>query len=620
MARLKKTKKERSQGVAVPNKTSCPRCGSRDNLQVYYHEAEDEYSAYCWGSTCPEPNFVHWDFENDDVGASKPVKEKKAGVKMSLPSLEQVRDDFIPYDNKERFIREQYYEHFGCKMELEADGETIKAIYYPTYRGDNHVGYRRRSRHTSETTNKPEMVGVLKNFQGNIGDCKVGINMFGQHLANPNSAKRLIIVCGEEDAICSRMMLEGKVKERISNYDIVSCPSGENVKWIKPHLQWIGKYQEIYLMMDADEAGEAFKEQLVQVLPLGKIHVMRLPRGYKDPCDLWKAKAKTANGRQEAQNIFYKTIFDADKYSPVGVKSLSDGWDSYRNREARELIPWPASFGDLNTLTHGGYGTSEITTIAAASSVGKSSFVKEMINTAWEETNLNIGIVSLEETLDEFIEGLLSVRMSVQLNEIPDDQRDWETERKFFDDLTGSSSEEGSERIHFVDHQGGCNTWEEMKSKIDFLIKGLDCRMIVFDPATLAISTMQDVDEDEVMSDIVKIVKGQNIAWLNVLHVRKSNSGGTANSEGGDIAEEDIKGSGVFFQTSMNNLMLTRNKVHDNVIIRNTTKLKLTKCRRHGKNTGIAGYTYYNGDNGRLELGVSPSELEESDGMYEEEY
>jgi hypothetical protein len=66
--------------------------------------------------------------------------------------------------------------------------------------------------------------------------------------------------------------------------------------------------------------------------------------------------------------------------------------------------------------------------------------------------------------------------------------------------------------------------------------------------------------------------------------------------------------TGAWFQTGMINLIFTRNKVHTDPIVRNTMKIKMTKCRRHGKNTGIAGYIRYNGDTGRLELGQNIEE------------
>ena len=267
-------------------------------------------------------------------------------------------------------------------------------------------------------------------------------------------------------------------------------------------------------------------------------------------------------GIPKAADILWNALWNAEKYSPAGVMSLSEGWGQYTKRGQETLIRFPESFGELNERTCGGVALGEIVNIIAPSSVGKSSFVKEIIYSSLESTNYNIGVISLEETIDEFIEGILSVHMSTQLNEIPHERRDFENEYTKFKELVHLKpeelelDEEDSERVQFLDHQGAC-TGEELLEKIDFLISGLDCKIIVVDPVTLAFSGY-DTDEDEMASEIVKRVKRHKLAWFNVHHVRKNGTGGTANSEGADLAEEDTKGTGAWFQTGMINLIFTR--------------------------------------------------------------
>jgi archaellum biogenesis ATPase FlaH len=400
-------------------------------------------------------------------------------------------------------------------------------------------------------------------------------------------------------------------------YPTVSVPSGEDVSGIKPNLEYISSFGEIYIIADQDKQGALFQEAICKLLPVGKVRLVKLPKGIKDPSDMWKA-CKSDRQRNRAAKALYNSLFSAEKYSPAGIMSLSEGWGAYLNRGKDPLILFPDSFGDLNHKTFGGYALGEIVNIIAPSSVGKSSFVKEMIYTALETTNYNVGVIAVEETIDEFIEGLLSIHMSTQLNELSDDQRDFGAEFKEFQELCKlrpdeykTEGVEDAERIQFLDHQGACSG-EELLEKINFLIHGLDCKIIILDPVTLAFSG-HDTDEDEMASEIVKIVKRNKVAWINVHHVRKNSSGGTANSEGGDLAEEDIKGTGAWFQTGMINLIFTRNKVHENPVIRNTTRVKMSKCRRHGKSTGICGWIYYDGVTGRLHLGQDPAELEGGD-------
>ena len=633
MVKRKKKLKEKSAGNFV-QKTSCPECHSHDNLAIYEHD-DGSYSATCFGADC-EKSYVNWDLENDAPMGSEPrntfnedgmgddfsYSNKEEKRMSNLPTLEQIMEDCIAVDLPDRKLRENILEHYGVKVALQDDGETIDKHYYPTYRDGTHVGFRRRSRFPMGH----EDAGKLKDFNGVIGDAKKGIEFFGQWVVTPEKYKRVIVMEGEIDAMTGFHVMSSHDKYPEHYAGCVSVPSGANISGIKPQLDYLNKFSEIYLAFDNDEAGEKLLEKAVKLLPVGKVRIVRLPKGIKD-LNQWWCSARNAGDRKNVINGFWNAIFKAEKYSPAGIKSMSEGWSSYLNRGKEILIPFPKAFGDMNTKTCGGYALGEIITIAAPSSVGKSSFIKEMIYTALAETNYNIGICSFEETLDEFIEGVLSVHMSTQLNEVSYDERDRGAEWAAFQELLQmkgacqdlkkavaeiqEEDEEAGDRIHFLDHQGACDG-EALLDKIDFLVKGLDCKIIILDPVTLALSG-SDMEEDEFASEVVKRTKRDKLAWINVHHVRKNGGGTKANSEGGEIAEEDMKGSGVWFQTSMINLLLTRNKVHPNEVVRNTTKLKMSKCRRHGKNTGIAGYTFYDGETGRLHLGQDPTEIEEAE-------
>ena len=606
-----KTKfKQKEKGIyqghcACPltDKKSKEPCGSSDAGSFYLHEdGSYSYSCFsCGGSAA--------DFDPTTAEIVDGSKPREINWEEEQEKLEYVRDDLIAEDNADRYLKADIYDLYGCRMEMDSTGEKIEVIYYPSYRDGEHCGYRNRKRFQSwhkQVKKDPSKLGVLKDFTGGIGDTQKGVDMFGAHLFSAGG-KRIIINCGEEDAMTVYRLTAMHTKFD-GGYPSVSCPSGENVAWVKPHIKYLGSFDEIIIIGDADKQGKKFTEDLCKILPVGKVKVLELPAGYKDPSQM-----SMKLGPKKAAGILWNALWNAQKYSPAGVMSLSEGWGKYTERGNDTLIRFPESFGDLNHKTHGGYALGEIVNIIAPSSVGKSSFVKEMIYSSLESTNYKIGVISLEETIDEFIEGILSVHMSEQLNEISYDERDYEREYKAFKELVHirpedlELDEDDSERVQFLDHQGSC-TGEELLEKIDFLVNGLDCKIIIVDPVTLAFSG-HDTDEDEMASEIVKRVKRHKLAWVNVHHVRKNGNGGTANSEGADLAEEDIKGTGAWFQTGMINLIFTRNKVHENPVLRNTTKVKMSKCRRHGKNTGTAGYIYYNGDNGRLERGLSPEEI-----------
>lgn len=585
--------------------TDCSKCGSSDAGAVYLHD-DDSYSFSCFSCNHSVPNYDP-DTQGNSMTSTKKDSKEEFTNEWRGYTLESVLDDLEADDLKDRKLPSRILELFGVKIDIDSEGKVDKH-FYPTYLVEtgNHCGYRIRSKYEAwqrEVEKKPELLGKMKCFSGKIGYVKKGIMMFGEWLyANSTDRKRLIIMEGEIDCMTGRLILEKKAKN-ISNYNIVSMPSGANISGIQDNFMFINEHDEIYLCFDNDKAGIELLEACLKVLPMNKVRIMSYPENVKDLSDMWQG-TKNAYDREAVANTFWKMIWNAVTYCPAGVKSFAGGFEAMKERGNIEKIPFPDSFGDLNHRTFGGYGLGEITTIAAASSVGKSAFTREMINTAWEKTDYNIGVIPLEDSYEELMEMLCSVQMNTPLNEIPYDERDWDAIK-----VAHTRLGEGN-RIHIIDHQGAISS-DNLFEFIDFLVVGLNCKMLILDPVTLALSK-KDTDEDDAMSEILNRTKRYRYAHVNVCHVRKNSGGAKANSEGADITEEDIKGTGAYFQVSMNNILLSRNKLHPNETIKNTTLIKLSKCRRHGKNTGIAGYSYYNGTTGRLEKGRDPKEIEDN--------
>ncbi len=593
-------------------------CSSSDGMSVYEHD-DGSKNAFCWVCKGKAPNF--------DLGDMQPVHapSKEYDPVLGKHQTEEIYNNLYNVSNTARRVPESVYDFYGCRMELTEKSkkkngavvpyEYIDSIYYPTYRDKELVGYRERSRflHYHDQVKKGKVKeGTLKRFGKGVGDTRVGIEMFGQHLF-PSKGKRVILTCGEEDAMAAYYMTSLCTKFE-GGYPCISMPSGENIAHVRPNLTYISSFEQIILIYDNDSAGKKFKDELCRMLPIGKVYTLDMDdvkSGCKDPSDLLQS-CKNRDAIEKASKKFYNALFNAtEKYSPVGIKGLSEGWDDYLNSEKNELIPFPDSFGDINKRLNGGFAIGDIITLAGASSVGKTSFVKAMMMTILQETSHKIGVISLEESFPEFIEILLSTYMEEPLNQTPLDMRDRAKEKQKFNELCNLNLEDNeSERIVFLDEQGSCASGDELLEKIDYLINGAGCKIIFLDPFTLATSGMKDLDEDDLMSEILKRVTRHNLTWVNICHVRKNSNGGQANSEGADLAEEDCKGSGSIFQVSKLNIMLMRNKTHENEVIKNTTKIKITKCRRLGRATGIAGYSWYNPATGCLEKGQDPEQIE----------
>lgn len=569
---------------------ACPRCGSSDAGSIYVHE-DDSHSMTCFSCNKGFPN---WDFEKGQIVTSYSGNgQSNTERTFRGMDLEDVKTNLEAMDLQDRKIPAKVLDKLGVKMDIDDNGE-IDAHFYPTYKYDEngvlkHSGYRVRHRFPDDYK-KEHLRGKLKDFSGGVGDIKGELAMFGSWI-NPEGGSRLFIWEGELDCATAIYMTSFAVrdKSRRKNYCHVSVPSGANIKSLKDNYRYITSFDEIYLCFDNDEAGHKLTKEAASMLPIEKVRLFQLPEGVKDLNQWW---TDNYTHRDSVIEAFKQRMYNAPRYCPAGIKNFADGFEAMKNRGQIPLIPFPESFGDLNKLTYGGYGLGEITTIAAPSSVGKSAYTREMIYKAWTDTDYPIGVIPCEDTYEELMEMMCALHLSKQISEIPYDERDWEEIKKAHMELSAGR------RINIVDHQGAINQ-DNLLEFIDYLVNSLGCKLIILDPITLALSG-SDTDPEEVLSELLRRSKRYQYAHVNVCHVRKNAGGSTANSEGADISEEDIKGSGAFFQISMNNILLMRNKVDPDDVKKNLTKIKLSKCRRHGKSTGVAGYAYYNPETGRL--------------------
>jgi hypothetical protein len=145
---------------------------------------------------------------------------------------------------------------------------------------------------------------------------------------------------------------------------------------------------------------------------------------------------------------------------------------------------------------------------------------------------------------------------------------------------------------------------EDILEKMEFMANGLDCEVILLDPIQLALSGASNDEMEEFMSDLLKVAKRTNASIVIVSHVRKSAGGSKDISEGGRITESDLKGSSSLIQVAFNTIILERDKVNEDPIVKNTTRITIWKCRRTGM-TGEAGTYFYDHQKGRLEKGMS---------------
>ena len=546
------------QSVFV-SKAACPACRSAggdkkgDNLAVY-----SDGHGYCFKCGYTRAG-----------GASAPpapLSQYKSKRKVEMTGLSG--------PIKDRGISQKIVEKFGVTLEHDKDGRVTRHHYpYRLQSSGDVVGTKVRRCETKDFYS----TGTLE-----------ATGLFGQSIW-AEGGRFVTITEGEIDAMAVAEMFDGK-------YPVVSIKRGAAAaaKDIKESLPWLETFDKVVICFDNDPAGQKASEEAMTLFSPGKAKVVTLPM--KDAGEMLAA------GKVQQ---FVKAWWDAKAYKPAGVVSLSDEacWDAFVNRGKAEIIPFPTSFGTLNRMMNGGMGAGEVTVIGALTSVGKTTFVTNLLYGLYNETTRRIGAVFLESSIGETTENVVSVVGGVNIKMIQEEDRDYTKYRCFYDEV------KESDRIHIDDHAGSSDI-EDLFARMRYLIKGLDCEVIILDPLQAAVQSNENGMIDSFMDGCLKLAKETNAAIIIVSHLRKP-----AVKDPHDVNEYDMKGSGSINQIAFNTILLSRDKLSEDDYERNCTKVQLVKCRRTGR-TGHAGWLYFDIDTGRMVAGAAP----EIQGVADEEF
>ena len=529
---------ERTESTFVKH-GPCSSCGSSDAKAIY----SDSHTV-CFACDA---------YEHGD-GSSVNTNKTRARPLEMTGTIAAIQDRRISMETCKRY---------GVTVESGADGSISKHHYpYHSQEGTTVVGTKVRNVAT-------------KDFYatGDLGTA----GLFGQQ-SFASGGKYITITEGEIDAMAAYEMNGG--------FPAVSIRSGANsaVKDIKASLEYLETFDNVVICFDNDEAGIKAAQDVLPLFSPRKAKVCTLP--LKDAGDMLKA-----NKVRE----YTKCWWDAKAYKPEGVVSLgdSDVWDKFLKRGTEEVTPLPASFGSLNAMMNGGIAAGEVTVIGALTSIGKTTMVYNLVHGMYTESAKKIGCVFLEADVGETVEKLLSVYMGTNIADVPNENRDYNLYHEKYDEMAQS------DKLHILDHQGALEA-DELFAKMQYLVKGLDCDVIILDPLQAAVTSNENGTIDAFMDKCLKLAKNTGVSIIIVSHMRKPHA-----KDAHDVGEYDLKGSGSINQIAFNTILLSRDKMTDDDYARNCTQVQLVKCRRTGR-TGVAGWLYYENNTSRLVATQAP--------------
>lgn len=557
-------------------KAPCPRCrakgddNSGDNLVIY---KDDSSHCFACGYTVQSKEYEAGEEKEveDDIQTSKKV--------ITDETKEYIKRRSTYAGRGFRKIHDTYNKFFGVLTQY--DEETGEQVYryYPVTKKNELVGYSRR------TIEDKDFRAIGKNGK----DC----DLDGQFRFK-GGGKYLLIVGGQEDKLAAFQMLredqKARGKDSMEPIPVVSPTIGEkSAAQLATHYEWLDSFERIILGFDMDDAGREATEKAVKVLPKGKVYVAEWPD--KDPSDC------LVNGKEKE---FISAFYKAKKYSPAGILTSAGLHEKIIERALTPKIPLPPFMKKLQKMMAGGIPLGYIVNFLAASGIGKTTLVNELIYFWIFNSEYPIGIVSLEADAGEYGENLLSRHLGRKLSLIEDiEEKVSYLKREDIQQLSEQlwlkavRDEEGmlnyEPRFFLVDDRGDL---ESIQAKVEHLVVGCGCKIIVIDPLQDALAGFTNEQTELYFKWMKEMVRSHNVTFININHSRKNGNGQTANSRGAELSEEDIHGASVIFKSGGANIIMMRDKHSEDEITRNTTRITASKIRWTGV-TGPAGEAFY---------------------------
>lgn len=414
-----------------------------------------------------------------------------------------------------------------------------------------------------------------------LGNIKEAV-LYGQQLWS-SGGKKLTITEGEIDALSVATAFDGK-------YPVVSISRGANSakKEIAQNLEWISSFDEIYLWFDNDTAGRKAVDDVVNLLPIGKVRIVRHTE-FKDANEVLVSKGKSA---------VINTFYNAEPYKPEGILLPSE-----IKEEALKPVevgrPW--FFDKLTEVTYG-RRLGEVVSIGAGVAVGKTDVV--MTSIAYDiKQGYKVATFMLEQSTRETV-----LRIAGKIDgcfyHLPNQQTDSNKLATTIDNING---------LYIYDNFGMID-WSEIQNKIKFLHHNYGVEHFYIDNLTALNAAAEDERRnlDKLMAEVAGIAQELNIWIMLVSHLNPPKKG-ASHEAGGRVEQNQFTGSRAIMRWSYLMLGIERNTIAEDVEERQKGLIRIIKDRFSGQATGKTIGFRYDVDTGTL------IESDEIDGILQDE-
>jgi hypothetical protein len=511
-------------------------------------------------------------------------------VKIKDPITEEAKEEIKTTTTTDlqgwRKIKHETSKFYATRGAYDESTGELESIFYPATRDGKLVGYKKRL--------------LPKSFSG-IGDTTATVEMFGQFRYKNKSGKYCLITEGEQDTMAGFQMLKEYNDKRSSDFGepvVVGISVGAQAaaKQVAANYSFFEGFSRVIIALDQDAAGQDAVDAVAKALPRGKAFVFK--GALKDIAEYLE---------KDKEKDFLNNYFSAQPWTPVALHSSTSLYEEALKYADLEKLALPDWLGTMNDMLAGGIPKATLTLIAAASSIGKSTWVNQLF-VDWimenkkkpEDRKEVFAVLSLEATAGEFATQLLSYYCKRKFVNIQD--REVRLSAMSEPEIAAQAKElfedeEGRPTFLLCDDRGGAV--DDVETKVEEIIRSMGVTVLLIDVTSDILSGLDIARQEEFMVFQKRLVKETGVSIVNVCHVRKTQGGKKDASEGAEISDSDIIGSSTLVKSASVVIGLVRNKMAETEIERNTVKLRLLKSR-HAGNTGDAGSLYYDNKEHRL--------------------
>ena len=407
------------------------------------------------------------------------------------------------------------------------------------------------------------------------GDWSSYKGLFGQERFS-SGGKLVILTEGEIDAMSAFQMMDSK-------YPVVSVRNGAQsaLKDCKDNYEFLDSFDSIYICFDNDQPGTEATKTVAELFSR-KAKIVKLPNGMKDANDMLLDSRKKE---------FAVTLWRAEQYTPEGIIAGDTLFEEVMKPIQAADVDYP--FAGLNKLTYG-IRKGELVTLTAGSGLGKSQFLREIIYNILQTTETEkVGLMFMEESVRKTALSLMSLAANKPLH-LPDSQASDQEKTNAYNATLGTG------RVFLFDHFGSSDV-DSIVDRVRYMAKALDCHYVFLDHISIVVSAQSNGDErkaiDEIMTKLRTLVAETGICLICVSHLKRPENKG--HEEGAATSLAQLRGSGSIAQLSDMVIGLERNGQADDVLERNTTKVRVLKNRFSGT-TGPACKLLYSLETGRM--------------------